>query len=218
MPSSGQINIPRGFSPPREQPPSPSSDPLDNPEADLAAATAAAHREWEEIRRAFDVFRSRLGPDFEPMSAEYSFPEMTPFGPALMYRTYSIAGIWMNYYMGMIILHRSHPAMPPLALVAAGMAAQQTAQYANEVARIAAGLYEDTTGLQEIPTTVAAAFLESGFCLFVAGVQVSIFFSFLFFSFLFFSFLLFFSFPFPFPFPFPFLFFSPLFLFSFFFF
>jgi hypothetical protein len=141
---------------------------------DMDVSTANAMREWEEIRQAFEVFRARLGPDFEPMGPDFAPPEMTPFGPALMYRTYSIAGIWMNYYMGLIILHRAHPSMPPVAVLAAGMAAQQTGRWANEIARIAAGLHEDTTHVAAISTLVGSAFIESSFPLFVAGVQVSL--------------------------------------------
>ncbi|KAK4238388.1 transcriptional regulatory protein moc3 [Achaetomium macrosporum] len=149
MPTSGRVTVPRGFSPPRDVP-FQSSDSAE--ETDFDASTAKALQEWEEIRQAFEVFRSRLGPDFEPMGPDFAQPEMTPFGPALMYRTYSIAGIWMNYYMGLIVLHRAHPSMPPVAVVAAGMAAQQTGRWANEIARIAAGLHEDTTHVTAIST------------------------------------------------------------------
>lgn len=168
MPTTGRVTVPRGFSPPRES--SPSSDSAE--EMDFDASTAKAMREWEDIRQAFEVFRAHLGPDFEPMGPDFAPPEMTPFGPALMYRTYSIAGIWMNYYMGLIVLHRAHPSMPPVAVIAVGMAAQQTGRYANEVARIAAGLHEDTAQITNISTLVAAAFIESCFPMFVAGVQV----------------------------------------------
>ena len=168
MPTSGRVTVPRGFSPPRET--SPASDSLDD--MDFDTSTANALREWEEIRHAFEVFRERLGPDFEPMGPDFAPPEMTPFGPALIYRTYSIAGIWMNYYMGLIVLHRAHPSMPPVAVIAAGMAAQQTGRWANTIARIAAGLHEDTTHVGAVSTLVGAAFIESCFPLFVAGVQV----------------------------------------------
>ncbi|KAL1836406.1 hypothetical protein VTJ49DRAFT_5172 [Mycothermus thermophilus] len=167
MPTSGRVSVPRGFSPPRES--SPSNDSVED--MDFDASTARALREWEEIRQAFEVFRARLGPDFEPMGPDYAPREMTPFGPALMYRTYSIAGVWMNYYMGLIVLYRSHPSMPPLAVAAAGMSAHQTGKWANEIARIAAGLHEDTTHVSAVSTLVGAAFIESSFPLFVAGVQ-----------------------------------------------
>jgi hypothetical protein len=168
MPTSGRVTIPRGFTPPRD-----SSPPSDSAEdIDFDVSTANAIREWEEIRHAFEVFRARLGPDFEPLGPDVVSPEMTPFGPALTYRTYSIAGIWMSYYMGLIVLHRAHPSMPPVAVIAAGMAAQQTGRWANEIARICAGLHEDTTYVTTTSTLVGAAFIESCFPLFVAGVQV----------------------------------------------
>jgi len=169
MPSSGHFTFPRGFSPPRD------TSPLDesSENIDLDASTAAATREWEEIRQAFEVFRNRLGPDFAPLGLEHAAaPEMTPFGPALMYRTFSIAGIWMNYYMGLIVLYRALPSMPPIAMAAAGMAAPQTARWAYEIARIAAGLCEDLNNQKSVSMLIGAACIESSFCLFVAGVQV----------------------------------------------
>ncbi|KAL2189548.1 fungal transcriptional regulatory-like protein [Thermothelomyces heterothallicus CBS 203.75] len=167
MPTSGRVTVPRGFTPPPEF--SPGSESAEG--MDLDASTARAMREWEEIRQAFEVFRSRLGPDFEPMGPDFAPPEMTPFGPALVYRTYGIAGVWMNYYMGLIVLHRAHPSMPPVAVAAAGMAAQRTGRWANEIARICAGVHEDTTHVAAISTPVGAAFIECCFPLFVAGVQ-----------------------------------------------
>ncbi|KAL2159849.1 hypothetical protein VTH06DRAFT_1982 [Thermothelomyces fergusii] len=148
MPTSGRVTVPRGFTPPREY--SPGSESTED--MDFDASTARALREWEEIRQAFEVFRSRLGPDFEPMGPDFAPPEMTPFGPALVYRTYSIAGIWLNYYMGLIVLHRAHPSMPPVAVAAAGMAAQRTGAWANEIARICAGVHEDTTHVAAVST------------------------------------------------------------------
>ena len=78
----------------------------------------------------------------------------------------------MNYYMGYIVLLRAHPMMPPFAMMAAGMAAQQTAPAAMELGRIAAGLAEDCSNVTEVSTLVGGAFIESAFGLFVAGVQV----------------------------------------------
>jgi hypothetical protein len=169
MPSTGRFTRPSGFSPTRE-----SSPPTESPEdIDIDISTAAAINEWQEIRRAFEVFRNNLGPDFAPLSPEHAaMPEKTPFGPAQMYRTFSIAGIWMNYYMGLIVLYRSMPSMPPVAMAAAGIAAEQTAPWAYEMARIAAGLCEDLNKQLMVSTLVGAACIESAFCLFVAGVQV----------------------------------------------
>jgi len=169
MPSTGRFTLPKGFSPPRET--SPPQDATED--MDLDASTAAAVAEWEAIRQAFEAFRNNLGADFAPLGLEHTgTPEMTPFGPALMYRTFSIAGIWMNYFMGLIVLYRSMPSMPPVAMAAAGIAAQQTAPWACEIARITAGLCENLNNQATVSMLVGAACIESGFCLFVAGVQV----------------------------------------------
>lgn len=169
IPFEHKFTVPTGFSPPPEP-----STPTENPEdMDIEASTAAALREWEAIRQAFYVFRANLGPDFDPLGPEIGPPRQTPFGPARTYRTYGIAGIWMGYYMGQVVLHRAHPSMPPVAMVAAGMAAQHTARYAYEVGMIAAGLTDDDCdSMTEVSTTLGAAFIECCFCLFVAGVQV----------------------------------------------
>src|SRR5262249_39306330 len=89
MPSKGTFTVPTGFSPPRE-----STPPADIPEEiSLEARTNAALREWDEIRQAFEVFKSQLGPDFDALGPEFSPPMRTPFGPSLTFRTYNIAGI-----------------------------------------------------------------------------------------------------------------------------
>ncbi|KAI0132752.1 hypothetical protein BJ170DRAFT_700503 [Xylariales sp. AK1849] len=169
VPASGRVTVPMGFSPPRQEESSPKSDSVE--EDDLEALTILAYREWEGIKAAFEALKAHFGPEFEPLEADLYPVSMTPFGPALRYRTYSIAGIWMNYYMGMIVLHRAHPEMPPVAMMAAGASAHHTMRYAMEIARIAAGLEENVSMLREVSTLVGAAFIESSFCLFVAGVQ-----------------------------------------------
>lgn len=79
----------------------------------------------------------------------------------------------MNYYMGMIQLHRCHPSMPPAAMPAAHQADSTTKEYAIIIGRIAAGLtFRREWGTSPIDANLAAAFVESAFCLFVAGVQV----------------------------------------------
>lgn len=169
FPTTGKVTAPTGFAPPRD--PSPQSDNVED--GDLEQATRAALAEWEAIRTAFDTFRSRLGPEFRPLGDEYTDRRETPFGTAVQYRTFSVAGIWMNFYMGLICLHRAHPSMPPAAMMAAGRAARETAPFAREIGRVAAGLSEeDVSNRTEITTLVAAALIESCFCLFVAGIQV----------------------------------------------
>jgi hypothetical protein len=141
---------------------------------DLQAWTHEAEEEWQEIRKAFSVLEHCFGKDFQALGPEFSAPIDTPFGPARQYRTYAIAGIWMNFYMGLIVCHRSHPSMPPAAIVATGIAAKQTSQFANELGRIVAGIAPEYSIATEVNPNVGAALIESSTCLFVSGVQVSI--------------------------------------------
>ena len=149
------------------------SDESDSP-GDTATpeSNESAEQEWESIRQAFEIFESHLDNRFKPLDSEYADRKDTPFGPALQYRTYSVAGIWMSYYMGLIHLYRSRPNMPPAAMQAAGMAAPSTAGFAIQIGRIAAGLTDDCSRKTDISTTLAAPLIESCFCLFVAAVQV----------------------------------------------
>ncbi|KAL2753439.1 hypothetical protein ACRALDRAFT_2111761 [Sodiomyces alcalophilus JCM 7366] len=148
LPTSSKVSLPMGFGPMRDQtPPRDASEDLD-----LGTATDAALREWESIREAFTHLRSRFGPEFEPLGPEYADRRDSPFGPTLQYRTFSVAGIWLNYYMGLIHLYRTHPMMPPAAMIAQGIQARHTDQYAREIGRIAAGLCDDLTGVTEIST------------------------------------------------------------------
>ncbi|KAI1497701.1 hypothetical protein F5X99DRAFT_357250 [Biscogniauxia marginata] len=167
MPASDKVTMPMGFSPPRETTP-----PADNSQdMDLDTRTAEAYREWNEIRQAFEEIKNHFGPDFEPLGADIYPAAATPFGLAAHYRTYSIAGVWMNYYMGLIVLHRAHPTMPPVAMMAAGLSARTTAPYAMELGRIAAGMEENISHLMAVSTLMGAALIECAFPLFVAGIQ-----------------------------------------------
>ncbi|OAA81496.1 Fungal transcriptional regulatory protein [Akanthomyces lecanii RCEF 1005] len=169
IPVQGAFQTPMGFSPPRQV--SPQSEQSDD--SDPRAKLDAALEEWESIRKAFEALKDSFGPDFRPLSPEYADRRESPFGLAVQYRTYSISGVWMNYYMGLIHLHRAHPHMPPAAMQAAGMAAKDTATYANQIGRIASGLWADSPRSTPDPLLVAAL-IECSFCLFVAGVQYQI--------------------------------------------
>ncbi|KKA27351.1 hypothetical protein TD95_003202, partial [Thielaviopsis punctulata] len=171
MPRDMKVQLPMGFSSPHGGMPADSPQSTSSEDVDLDEQTDAATREWQAILDAFAMFRQRLGPDFEPLAPEFTDRRESPFGPTLQYRTFSVAGIWMNYYMGLIHLHRSHPSMPPASMMAAGRAAGTTAEYARDIGRIAAGLSDDTSRVTEISTLLGGAFIESCFCLFVAGVQ-----------------------------------------------
>jgi hypothetical protein len=163
-----KATLPRGFSPTREEPPI-STDFEDH---NIEYQTAEADEEWHEIRSTFSVLVDSFGPDFQALGPECSQPIQTPFGPALQYRTYGIGGIWMSYYMGLILCYRAHPNMPPAAMMAAGVAARETAFFANEIGRIAAGISPNSSAMTQVHTGVGAGLIESCFSLFVAGVQV----------------------------------------------
>lgn len=168
MPTTGKFKVPMGFSPPRES--SPQSESSDDQDPDISFHIAV--QQWESIKEGFEAFEKSLGPEFQPLRPEYSDRRDSPFGMTLQYRTFSVAGIWMNFYMGMIHLYRTHPSMAPAAMQAAGMAAHQTGAYSNKLGRIAAGLSDDCSQVTEISTLVSAAFIESCFCLFVAAIEV----------------------------------------------
>ncbi|CAN8102184.1 unnamed protein product [Discula destructiva] len=174
FPGRGSIQFPRGLSPQREH--------RDNSfaaaaaeqfleDADLETSTQKAMEEWSSILAAFNLFKDSLGPDFQPMGPDVHPQQDTPFGPAWTYRTLPIAGVWMNFYMGLVILHRAHPSMPPFAMVAAHMCARETQPYANEIGKIVAGVSDEWGAETMVSTSVGAAYIECCFPLFVGAVQ-----------------------------------------------
>ncbi|KAI6785114.1 UPC2-regulatory involved in control of sterol uptake [Emericellopsis cladophorae] len=166
LPTQGPFRAPRGFDSPQSDP---RKDAHDVDDADASYTTAL--QEWQDICHAFGAFEKYLGKDFGPLSAEFADNRPTPFGPSRQYRTFSVAGIWMNYNMGMIHLYRSHPDMPPTALQSVGLAAKQTGYHAQEIGRIAAGLSGESSAMDKLHNALAAAYIESAFCLFFAAVQ-----------------------------------------------
>lgn len=170
IPTRGNFEAPMGFSPPHDA--SPQSEQISE-DSETPGLPEAAIQEWEAIREAFETMKGYFGPGFQPLSSEYADRRDSPFGAVVQYRSYAVAGVWMNYYMGLIHLYRAHPRMPPAAMQAAAIAEQDTSTFANQIGRIAAGLSEDTAKLLDVNPLSAAAFIESSFCLFVAGVQVS---------------------------------------------
>lgn len=167
VPTTGEVHLPMGF----EEYSVPSPESTSSAEYDLESQRLEAEDEWQEIRNMFAVLADHFGEDFQPLGPEFSSPIQTPFGPAHQYRTYGIAGIWMNYYMGLIACHRAHPDMPPAAMMAAGFAARQTASMANELGRVAAGIAPDCSMTTQVSPGVGAGLIESATCLFISGVQ-----------------------------------------------
>lgn len=168
-PSVGPHRMPEAFS---QSPDMSYTGTTQIEDMELEAATVAAEAEWYGIKTAFEAFEQRLGSDFQPLSPEYMQPLCTPFGPALYYRTYSMACIWALYYTGRIITARVHPSMPPAAMVAAGVAAFQTRGWAKLIGRVCAGLQPTNTNTTtQLNPSLGAALIESSLCLFFAGVQ-----------------------------------------------
>lgn len=170
IPDVQEAQLPMGFFPSRDNSPESTKSAE---EIDLEVQKLEAEEEWLDIRNAFSIIEDHLGDDYQPLGPEYIAPVQTPFGPALRYRTYGIAGIWMNFYMALTACQRAHPSMPPAAMMAAGIAARQTAFFANEIGRIAAGIMPECERVQQVNPNVGGALIESSTCLFVSGVQVS---------------------------------------------
>lgn len=170
FPGRGNIQHPRGLSPPRNAFTSSADRTFED--MDIESSTREALEEWESIHAAFDLFKCSLGPDFTPLGEDMYTARDSPFGPAHVYRTYSVAGVWMNFWMGMVILHRAHPSMPPSAMIAAHMCAAKTEPFANEIGKIVAGITEDWSSETMVSTLVGAIYIECCFPLFVGAVQV----------------------------------------------
>ena len=170
MPNPGHqsIKLPPGFDQARHE--RLYTESLPSEDKSLEIATREAEIEWAAICQAFDIWFDAIGPDFAPLEPEHMTPTATPFGPALYYRSYAIACVLSLYHCGRIICERIRPSMPPAAQSACGMAAPRTAEFANTIGRICAGI-------QPIDNTVSinphhgAALMDSCMSLFHAGIQ-----------------------------------------------
>jgi hypothetical protein len=144
---------------------------------DLSTAYQNALAEWEMISAAqatishiltnMEAF-APLPPDIYP-PVPGGMGNMTPFGPALIHRSYDISIIWTLLHLVKIILLRSHPAMPPAAQMAAGVCAPATQPYAMLIGRITAGM-QIPMG-EDLSPSLGAVLTESTLSLFFAGVQ-----------------------------------------------
>lgn len=168
IPDPGPVRLPNGFSQ-AEHDRIYTAPPPSEPKA-LDTAFAEAMEEWTAIVHAFDVFKECLGPSYEPLSPEHMTPLSTPFGPAIYYRSYSIACVLCLYYCGRIILTRTQPSMPPAAMVAAAVAAPHTAGHANTIGRICAGI-QPVSNTAPLNPHHGAALMDTCMGLFHAGIQ-----------------------------------------------
>ncbi|WEW59555.1 hypothetical protein PRK78_005029 [Emydomyces testavorans] len=173
VPPSGPIRLPSAFGSTVYPPPSSPSGSEGG--MDLESMTAEAEAEWQQIVHACEEFGKALAtPGFVPLPPDGAPLIASPFGPAIQYRTHVVACIWTFYYTARIILERVHPAMPPAAMVAAGVAAPRTAQYAQLIGRITAGVHHTQQFGVDIPNlhpTTVGVLNELMLPLFFAGVQ-----------------------------------------------
>lgn len=145
--------------------------------SDLPAAYEDAIAEWSSITAAHATVAQILSnaEAFAPLPPDICPPvpggkgNMTPFGPALVHRSYDISIIWTLLHLAKILLLRSHPAMPPAAQMAAGVGAPATGPYATLIGRITAGM-QIPMG-EDLSPSLGAVLTESTLSLFFAGVQ-----------------------------------------------
>ena len=170
IPDPGPIRLPSGFD--QSQHDRMYTAPIPSENQDLDAATKDAEDDHAAIAHALDVFFESLGPAFEPLTSEQMTPTATPFGPAIYYRSYSIACIVSLYYCSRIILCRTAPWMPPAAMAAAGVGAASTAEFALLLGRISAGI-QPVSNTAPLNPQHGAALMDSCMGLFFAGVQIT---------------------------------------------
>lgn len=183
MAPAAPVRIPDGFaqSPPSSGSPHSQSEPLES-QQDVDLASAKAESEWNDMLAACQELVQALGPGFQPLPSDVVPSIPTPFGPALQYRTHTIAVIWAYYYTLLILLHRVHPSMPPASMIAAGVAASQTAEYAQLIGRIIGGIHTPspapktrhaapTLDVGDVSSVFCGVIAETQICSFYAGVQ-----------------------------------------------
>ncbi|KAL8639340.1 MAG: hypothetical protein Q9228_003619 [Teloschistes exilis] len=168
VPAPPHVHLPPGFDQSRQD--HHEANQIIVQDAELEEATYVAEREWADICAALDILEEAFGPDFQPLSSDLMPPLSTPFGPAIYHRTYSIACVWSLLFTARIYATRVAPAMPPAAMVAAGIAAPATAQWANIIGRISGGL-QPSSSTAPLNPSHGAALMDSSMGLFHAGVQ-----------------------------------------------
>ncbi|KAL8769750.1 MAG: hypothetical protein Q9209_004366 [Squamulea sp. 1 TL-2023] len=169
VPAPGRIHLPPAFDQSRHDRLSEANKVVVK-DAELETATFAAEREWSDIWGALDQLEQAFGLDYQPLSSEQTTPLSTPFGPALYYRTYSIACLWTLFYTARMFATRVAPGMPPAAMAAAGAAAPRTAHWANTVGRIFAGI-QPVSATAPLNPSHGAALIDSCMSVFHAGIQ-----------------------------------------------
>jgi hypothetical protein len=146
--------------------------------ADLPSAYETALSEWESTSDAHatvahalqhtEAFAALPEDLYPPAPGSKGGGNMTPFGPAILYRSYDISILWTMLHLSKIVLLRSHPLMPPAAQMAAGVCAPATASYCNLIGCITAGMQIPVSS--ELSPFLGAVLTESTMPLFFAGI------------------------------------------------
>ncbi|KAF2727789.1 hypothetical protein EJ04DRAFT_593963, partial [Polyplosphaeria fusca] len=173
-PSNGPASLPRSYAPPSHTSPHSTPNSPSSPTPSLPTAYTSALQDWNSIASAHATVAQILAatPGFQPLPADAYPPSpdgtSTPFGPALIHRSYDISILWTLLHLSKILLLRSHPSMPPAAMHAAGVCAAATAPYATLIGRITAAMRVPRGPLTP---AIGAALIESTMSLFFAGIQ-----------------------------------------------
>ena len=173
VPPRGPVQLPPAFADTAHQR-NPSGQHDDDDKNNGEPTYNDAENEWESILAAFDAFAQAFGRGFMPLSPDMTPPISTPFGPALQYRTHNIAVLWGFYYTGRLVLLRVHPSMPPAMMVAAGAGAAATAECAQTIGKIAAGIYNSqllSLDAGSLSPTLGSCLIELTVPIFFAAVQ-----------------------------------------------
>jgi hypothetical protein len=178
-PTNGPTRLPQSYANPDYSSGSSPKTPISpgSRYPDLPAAYEAALDDWNSIAQAHARVAQILAnnPGFQTLPPDVYPPSpdgnMTPFGPALIHRSYDTSILWTLLHLSKILLLRSHPAMPPAAMVAAGVCAAATAPYATLIGRITASMRIPSYGDAPLTPALGAALIESTMSLFFAGIQ-----------------------------------------------
>ncbi|KAK4208385.1 hypothetical protein QBC37DRAFT_78976 [Rhypophila decipiens] len=136
-------------------------------------------RNLARLQQEFEDFKRHLGEEYEPLVDE-SFPvglALSSFGSSQQFRSYAVAGIWMNFYMGLIHLRQLELSLSHQETAAPELnerISQDTAQFVDHICQIAAGLMADMDVADSTATPAhAAALIESCVPLSIAGGKIT---------------------------------------------
>ncbi|KAM7190405.1 hypothetical protein V8F33_009521 [Rhypophila sp. PSN 637] len=133
------------------------------------------------LQQEFEDFKRHLGEEYQRLGYE-SFPAgpvrfISPFGSSHRFRSYAVAGIWMNFYMGLIHLRQLELSLSHQETAAPELnerISQDTAPFVDHICQIAAGLLADRDVAESTTTPAhAAALIESCVPVSIAGGKIT---------------------------------------------